>query len=99
VDFDDPHLRERYDGLDRVGDEVLANLGLLLDSHSTQCTRAPRFGVFQEMAWRRDSRWAMDERQGSAGDMRNDPLGDALKISSKLNLRYFQVWVDHSVGV
>jgi hypothetical protein len=51
------------------------------------------------MAWRRDSRWAMDERQGSAGDMRNDPLGDALKISSKLNLRYFQVWVDHSVGV
>jgi hypothetical protein len=29
------HLRERDDGLDRIRDEVLANLGLLLDSHFT----------------------------------------------------------------
>jgi len=28
VDLDDSHVRERYDRLDRVRDEVLANLGL-----------------------------------------------------------------------
>ena len=32
VDFDDSHLREGYDRLDRVRDEVLANFGLFLDS-------------------------------------------------------------------
>ena len=41
----------------------------------------------------------MNECQGSAGDVRNDPIGDALKISSKLNLRYLQVRVDHAVRV
>jgi hypothetical protein len=32
VDLDDSHLRERYNRLDRVRDEVLANLSLLLNA-------------------------------------------------------------------
>ena len=53
MDFDDPHLRERYDRLDRVCDEILANLRLFLDVDPAQRTRAPRFGVFQKVARRR----------------------------------------------
>src|SRR6187200_3053024 len=33
MDFDDPHLRKRDNSLDRVGDKVLANFRLLLDSN------------------------------------------------------------------
>src|SRR5262249_23420354 len=49
VDFDDPHLCDRHDGLDRIGDEVLPDLGLLLDPHTTECIRPPGLRVLQKI--------------------------------------------------
>jgi hypothetical protein len=41
VNLDDTHLRERDDTFDAVDGEVLADLGLLLDSDAAQNVGAP----------------------------------------------------------
>lgn len=41
----------------------------------------------------------MNQGQGPAGHVWHDPIGDALVVSSELDLRDSEVWVNHSVGV
>ena len=57
------------------------------------------FACFRKLARRHDARRAMNQCQRSASHVGNNPLGDALVVSSELNLRNPQVGVDYSVGV
>jgi hypothetical protein len=86
VNLDDPHLRERYDPFDGVGDQVLADLRLLLDSDSPQRVRPPSLRMLQEMAGAGDTSRAMNERQRPAGDVRHHALGDTFVVLSEVDL-------------
>src|SRR5688572_3288443 len=59
----------------------------------------PRSRVLQKIARCGEARRAMHQRQRPAGYVRNDPIGDALEVSSELYLRSSEVGVDHSVRV
>jgi hypothetical protein len=54
VDLQHPHLHEADDRGDRVGDQILTELGLLLDAHASQRPRRPHLRVLHEEALARD---------------------------------------------
>ena len=61
---------------------------------------APResMRLVQKITGCRAVRRAMNDGHGPAGHVWQDPIGDALVVSSELNLRCSVVRVDHSVG-
>ena len=99
MDFHDAHLRERDDGLDVVGDEVFADLRLLLNLHPAERVRPPLLGVFQIHAGRGDACRAVHQRQRTTLDVRHDPVGDALVIPRELDLGDSLIGIDQAVWV
>jgi hypothetical protein len=97
VNLDDSHLRERHDSADRLGDEILAHLGLFLDVHSAKRRRSPGLCVPEEPARSGDALGAMDERQRTAADVRHDPLGDVCVVLCKLLLGDAELRIDEPV--
>ena len=86
------HLHEADERLDRVGNQILTDLGLFLNAHAPDGYRRPHLRMLHveaagiaRTAAARAIRTA-DQRQRPIDQMRNDPIGDCLVVASELEL-------------
>jgi len=99
VDLDDAHLRKSDHRAEGIRDEILADLGLLLDADTPQRRRSPRLRMTEERAGPGDSGRAMHERQRAAAHVRQDPVANRLVVARELKLRQTQFGVNRTIRV
>ena len=99
MDLEHVHLHQREDPGEVVGDEVLAELRLLLDAHATKSGRCPDARVLHEEARLADAARATDEGERSAGDVRHDPLRDAFVVGGDVALGEAEVGIENALRV
>ena len=87
VDLEDVHLHERDERRRRVDDQVFADLRLLLDLHAAQRRRRPHLRVLHIVKALPMPRRAAHQRERPAGEVRQDPVGDAFVVAREVELR------------
>ena len=86
VDLDHVHLDERNDGGERIGDQVLAELRLLLDADAAQRGRRPDLRMLHESAVVADRARTAHEGKRTPRDVRYDVRGDRLVVAREIEL-------------
>jgi len=86
VDLGGRRIIKKKKGLDGVGDEVLAELGLLRNSNASQRGRRPDLRVPEEDASLRDLRPAAHQLQGPSAQVGEGVLRDALVVADQVEL-------------
>ena len=99
MDFDDIHLHERKDGCLAVGDEILAQLGPLLDADAAQGIGRPDLGMLHEVALPADGAGAAHQCQGPPAQMRQFPLRDSVVVPRQVELGEADVGKHHPLGM
>src|SRR5438270_1642005 len=99
VDLDRVHLYERDQRWERIRDQILAELRLLLDADAAQRLRGPHLRMPHERAVVSDGAGTAEQRQRPSREMRDDVFRDGLVIAGEVQLGEADVREDDPPGV